>query len=724
MNLFGLASGLVLIHASQTGPAPASAPESAPAPATAPATAPAAEIITMPDGSRWSVDAEGNLTPVVDEARTVVVTGSRVRELAEKGAVKVETITSQDLVERGGRTLADALRDEAGVQVTSSLGSGKSVIMDGLDGKYVLVLVDGRPVYGRVNSELDFSRVNVNPETIDRIEIVRGPMSALYGSEALGGVINIITKQSREKLEANVGIETMVLAKELNQPNAPVETALTGYIGGRHDKFAGKATAVGVLARPYDVGKDGKTDSPGRSQGGLGAEAKFYATDRLSLTGYAEAQQVGLDAKVSADAPFSERMRDQNLALGIGLENSVGHDDTIKFDLRGDRFEHRFLRVTSAADQGERENLRTLSIQSQLRSELTYDAPLLRKLPFADRLDLVIGATGTTEEVARSDGAGTDTLSGNHGRITGALYSEVFYQPWDFVTLIPGLRVDGSSGGWEYDKLDAESHPINPHTTNLWAVGPKISTRLDGPWGLALRASYGEGFRVPSFEERFLYFDHSELGYVIWGNEFLKPEKSRGVRIGALASPNDRFSAEAEFYLDLLEDLIGIYGVGKNENGIDQYMYFNYARAYTSGINISAKAKRLADTVDVAVSYQYLINAVDAGMCPTENYYESYFCADVTSLPLRPAHSGNVRLSWTAPRTATRIYWVFAFMSERPVDAQTTLPAFGIASVGLRQPITEKAEVTALLDNVTNAYHPIYGPKPGRAFTLSVRASY
>jgi outer membrane cobalamin receptor len=109
--------------------------------------------------------------------------------------VTAESINAEDLRRRGARTLGDVLRQTAGIQVNGSRGIGEEVTLDGLDGRHVLVLIDGRPVVGKVNNRVDVSRIAVSPESVKKIEIIRGPMSAVYGSEAIGGVINIITKK-------------------------------------------------------------------------------------------------------------------------------------------------------------------------------------------------------------------------------------------------------------------------------------------------------------------------------------------------------------------------------------------------------------------------------------------------------------------------------------------------------------------------------------------------
>ena len=122
------------------------------------------------------------------------------------------------------------------------------------------------------------------------------------------------------------------------------------------------------------------------------------------------------------------------------------------------------------------------------------------------------------------------------------------------------------------------------------------------------------------------------------------------------------------------------------------------------------------------VGYQYLINAVDSSSCPSGN---PWFCSvdeGAVSLPLRPAHSLDVNARFRVEATGTVIFLRGDLMSERPIDAVSVAPASFVTAFGLRQSLFEHVEGTVSVDNVFDAYHPIYGPKPGRALMVGVRA--
>lgn len=683
------------------------------------------EILVLDDGSRWLVDADGNMYPLAEKAAEIVVTGSRLGEREDQRSVKVDQVDAQEIAERGDRNLADLLADEVGVQVTSSLGTGKSIIMDGLDGKYVLVLVDGRPVYGRVNSRLDLSRVDIDPETIERIDIVRGPMSAIYGSEALGGVINIITRKPSQDLKASLALDQLIIPKDLLSPGSGLQTVGSAHLSGSAGMFAGTLDLSGSWARPYDRDGDGKTDLSGRSQGKLRSQIDAYLSPRQKMSVYTNLSNVVLDAKVTASAPFANRLRDNAWTLGTSLDQSLRSEDALKADLRFDNFEHLSQRATQIGNYTN-ENTRTRIRQHQLRSDLSYSAPLLSKQDWVYDLRYVVGAMGSAEHASRTNDLGLETLQGQHGRVLAAAFGELRYQPWQFLSIVPGLRADLATGSLEaIGPVADDGQPSAVHSHNDYNLGPKLSLRANGPWGLALRASYGEGFRTPTFLERYLVFDHSEQGFYILGDPYLRPERSRGLRVAALAQPIGRLQLEAEYYINLLQDLIDYAYVGDTDDGLQIFRSTNIARAYTSGLNLSANMRNIGDRVDVQISYQYLLAAVDSSQCSADN---PYFCDNVTSLPLRPAHSAHGKITWHNDRIGTRLFAHIELMSERPQiedDGQyLEIPGHALVGLGWRQKISPKTEFSLLVDNLTDAYHPIYGPKPGRSVWLGFRAQH
>lgn len=702
----------------------------------APADALEGDILEI-DGELYQVHGGKLYTlddPALEDPRhTITVTGSRVD--TRQKTVRAEVVDAAKLRESGARTLAEVLEDQAGIQINSSLGLGQEVQLDGLDGRHVLILIDGRPVNGRVNNRVDVGRLPVSGGSVERIEIVRGPMSALYGSEALGGVVNIVTKKPAQALggeaelswQLSSGVQGWSAGLHGRGGAGPVALRLdvNGNVlpaidrGGVEDVLDddGNVTGQRILDTP-----DGKADLPDRRQAGLHGEAALTlpgALESTSVRASLDSSMSQSSARISPAVPFRDRARNVEHSAAVLVESDVG-EGTVAADLRIGRYRHVFDKLAAgSADEPPpfcndlpwdpacpaNPDLRTDAHLAESRLELRGSTPLLADAPGAVELSLAGGVVLARQQARRSNGDGEDTLPGGGERDQASLYAEVLWRPLPELTLLPGFRADAYTPAVDDGSV---------------ALGPKLALHYELPWGVDLRASYGRGFRLPSFEERLLRFDHSELGYIVEGNPDLKPEKSHGVRGEVAWAPVDELEVSVESYLNLLEDLIGEDLQG-NQDGTPVFSYANRARAYTSGVNVRAALGPWAG-LGLDVGYQYLINAVDSSACPGSN---PWFCAPeegAVSLPLRPAHSVDANARFRVDATGTVLFLRADLMSERPLDAVNVAPASLTASFGVRQTLLEHIEGSVSLDNLFDAYHPLYGPKPGRALLVSLRA--
>ncbi|MGB1248225.1 MAG: TonB-dependent receptor, partial [Chitinophagales bacterium] len=143
------------------------------------------------------------LFPYESEINEVVITGLSAEEEVEESMYEVAVIKQDEIESKGANNLRDALMSEMNVRIQQDGVLGSNVSLQGLDGANVKIMIDGVPVVGRVNGNIDLSQINLN--NIERIEIIEGPMSVIYGTDAIAGVINLITKSSQDnKWDGNV----------------------------------------------------------------------------------------------------------------------------------------------------------------------------------------------------------------------------------------------------------------------------------------------------------------------------------------------------------------------------------------------------------------------------------------------------------------------------------------------------------------------------------------
>jgi outer membrane receptor for ferrienterochelin and colicins len=142
-------------------------------------------VVVGRDGLTLRVDMRETMVPLGE----IIVTAARREQRLADAVVETELITTRDL-QRGQSDLASILTDRVGIQLDGGVPSGTGVQLRGFGSRRVLVLLDGQPLVGRVNGTMDLARLPVSG--IERIEIVKGPQSTLYGTDAIGGVINVI----------------------------------------------------------------------------------------------------------------------------------------------------------------------------------------------------------------------------------------------------------------------------------------------------------------------------------------------------------------------------------------------------------------------------------------------------------------------------------------------------------------------------------------------------
>ena len=152
--------------------------------------------------------------PAAAEERedTVVVTASATEQNLKDAPASISVITQQDLQKKPIQNLKDVLQEVPGIQLTNEGDNRQGVSIRGLSSSYTLILVDGKRVNSRnaVFRHNDFDLNWIPVDAIERIEVVRGPMSSLYGSDALGGVVNIITRKVGKAWHGTVSLDSTI----------------------------------------------------------------------------------------------------------------------------------------------------------------------------------------------------------------------------------------------------------------------------------------------------------------------------------------------------------------------------------------------------------------------------------------------------------------------------------------------------------------------------------
>ncbi|HEY3637413.1 MAG TPA: TonB-dependent receptor [Rhizomicrobium sp.] len=483
---------------------------------------------------------------------TVVVTATRTPTPEAKIASSITVITAKDIAAKQQQTLPDVLADAPGLNVLQSGGPGgqTSVFMRGTDSNHVKVLVDGIDMSDPSSPTGTFDFGQFLTQDIERVEILRGPQSGLYGSDAIGGVINIITKSGSGPLQATGDIEGGSF-DTFNQ---------AGTVSGSEDQFHYAATiehywSGSTPVTPLDLLAPGehRVDD---SYGNVTASTKlgYDITDNLDL---------GLVARyTNSQLDFTG----ENYFTGFP-DATQSHQGILQYDTRGTA--HLVL------GDGFFEQTLGIAYHSIDSTQASPDGPTAYylgdrtkvdwqgNLKFSDDEILVLGAEHEHDGIREPISAGMDIDSG-YGELQSTFGN--FYNS-------AAVRFDDNS---------------NFGSEATWRVAPAY---LIADTGTKLEASVGTGFKAPTLSEMFQNFP----AYGFYGNPNLRPETSLGYDMGfeqSLFDEKVRFGAT--YYRNDIKNLI---------NGTFT-TYVNIGKAETDGVEAFA-AWQILPTLNLRADYTY-----------------------------------------------------------------------------------------------------------------------
>ncbi|MEP7346578.1 MAG: TonB-dependent receptor [Gemmatimonadaceae bacterium] len=461
--------------------------------------------------------ANASLAQAIVPLSAVIVTAARREQRLADAVVETELIGRNEIEESGAGDLAAVLARRTGMELDGGIPAGAGVQIRGMDSRRVLVLLDGQPVAGRINGNFDLSRLPVG--AVERIEIVKGPQSTLYGSEAMGGVINIVTRRAPVDVPF-VGSLSMTGGSSGRRDAAGevgIRRGALGFLvnGGRRaiELVPGRAGDAGTFARRWDGSANvrwGGTSARWTELSTLGVvERQRYRTGQLF--NFADNTQLG--ATWSAVTDIGEKGGRVTATASLSQFEHLSRASTL------DR---------PVSDSGARDR------QRLLHSTLLYNTVVRRV-----SIDAGLDATRESIDADRVQAPSKTTI-----------ITEPFLQAtrtWGTLTLTPGLRLTAS---------DRWGNFVAPRLAGLWRPVPAV----------AVRGSLGQGFRAPDFKELYLNFVNTAVGYAVRGNPDLQPESSTSASLGAEWDAPSRYGRLTTFrqaYHDFIEtgepDLSGSY---------------------------------------------------------------------------------------------------------------------------------------------------------------------
>ncbi len=581
----------------------------------------------------------------------LVVTTTMTKKSIKEAPGSVEVITRQKIGDMNAQTLAEAVENAAGLVVTMETGRNKRPSIRGTGAKHTLILIDGRRIASGFKSYTGMEQIPV--DMIDHIEVVRGPASALYGSDAMGGVINVITRKTPDKF-------TLEATGQLGQ-----STYAEGQIGVGQALVGGGFGDLGVLLSGSFRHKDGydrdnaAPDDGDDSRLGSVAGRVSYDISKFHhlLTGFEYMEKT---AQGLRDLQNMDRERDaDDDRLNLFLEYNGKLSPVSNLMLRANHSTHEAAieidpptSMTPGAIVDENHSKRQLD---QLEGRFTS--------LFFDRHMVTIGAEGREEK--RTDDSG---LAHDITNLSFLIQDE--YQITDRFYLLLGGRVDEHS--------DFNSH-----------FSPRASATFALMENFRIKTSAGKGFRAPDINELHIPMYMKRGKEIYQPNSDLDPEESTSFELsleGEIQKFYGRITGFQNDISDLIEPVFD-YTTGSGKSKKDYYIYKNISKARMRGVEMEAG-------IDLPLGFDISGNLtfLDAENKDTGE-----------SLENRPDISGFVKLGYVNPDLGIRTSLRLTHIGEREFDAGDEA-AVTRADFKISKKLTRQMEFYTGVNNIANAY--------------------
>lgn len=656
-----------------------------------------------------------------EEDDVIVVSGSAVEEdsnAAQKTTQQVKVVSSQEIKESGAKNVSDVLRTvpEVTVNAQSSANATETISMQGLSSEYVKILVDGIALGTDIDGST--SVFNLPVEDIERIEVISGAGSVMYGSNAMGGVINIITKKIKNeydgvKFHFNLADEASFSPSTFNWRNYS-----SGGLSVAGEKLSGNLSA----SYDYAPGKEKSTWDA------LAGTIKYYESTKKTLAFVRVSGEYKDDwGKLGAYGLFNDSYQIGNFTkTGYDKGSTLDYDtNRLEGGLNGQYIFDSNLNFTAFS------SVKTYNLDTtyEVKAGTNSSSSTTKSNSLNWETDVRSNwKIGNFNEAIFGLNAIFDTINGNSftERKSESQFS-AFAQ--DTITLfdkkfqiVPGARftfVPGNFGNSSDDNSDDADEKI------LMQAVPNLGFKFEPNQNTTLKLSYGMGYRVPSLRQKYWVFRHNYApgsgNFILYGNPNLKAEKSHGINFSVNQNIFNLFAVNFSSYFNFINDLIdSVVTDATSSPQIREYQNVDKAITYGASVSLNASLNNLEFKLGYTFSKAKSFN----------DDLDSW-----QDLALRSTHRITARASYLIPFIETKFSVNGEWNSPQILSTGTALKTpdyFMIASTLSKRFFDEKLEVyfrcDNLLDNLnfvngTNGENQktYYGLNDGRTFTLGAR---
>ena len=542
-------------------------------------------------------------------ADTIVISANRDKQNIIDANESISVVSQDEVLLQGADTVADALQDAPSVLLVNDGTPGlKRVSIRGESAYRTLVMVDGQRITDQKTKS--GAPLLINPFFIDQVEVVKGPAAVLYGSDAMGGAVNVITKKpSEDKLSTQVGL--------LYNGS---DNAFSEYLNlsGTIENFSYALGLVNTDAQDLYISDREKIDNTSYRNKGVNAYLAWQATDDLKFEYKSEYFDVDAHTASSTGIPGYAEFR-AHIPKWRRVKHSLGFELTDLNDYVSS------LKASVFMQQNDKDFNSSVTRQgpfvSVLNEEDSYGANLQAQFTLGKYFSLITGYDGERSQLKSNSFVGLGTKNINlHDRdfsqITHGLYvllSTKFNEKFTLNTAVRYNKVDTEAGSSFINGIKFHGFADEVNEKAVLSAGLVYKPLANVSW----RLNWSQGYRVPNIQEMYLYTFTGELQV---GNPSLKPETSDNYEIGfkyegdLITSDFTVFYSDADDYIETVErdDLFP----GMNIP-FRTFTYNNIASAKTYGADWSLQLN--FDSFEPYLDISFIKRKYDTGSIETYN---------------------------------------------------------------------------------------------------------
>lgn len=589
---------------------------------------------------------------------TLVLSAASVGVDAQSAPASVTVITGEELETAGFTDLTDAIRGVPGVSVAGG-ADAENIFIRGLPSEYTLVLVDGVRLNSRTsrtNGSGGVDQYYIPPASaIDRVEVVRGPMSSLYGSDAMGGVVNVITKPVAPEWTGSVTLEGTSPANGKDSSQRQLSYHLSGPIAGEK---------LGLTLWGRKLEREASTKVEGGAY--FGADDRTVNDHNARLTWapsvdhevFLQFGKTDMSRESASLTRASSEFEDTRRTVALGYNGFVGGWD---------------MTALLAREEAKRETSTSRTGRAPEITTTTLDAKISRPLTWQGEHEFTFGIQVMKTELSDQNlGLGLRSHD-SFDNTQAAIFAEDVWALTERLNLTLGAR---------YTDDDTFGGKLTPRAYATYALTDQLT----------LAGGVSTGYRTPEVREiADGYYSCTGGGCsraVVPGNPDLKPEESTSYELGLRFDNGTTRAGIVGFHTDF-KNRIDSRDTGLQYSGsTDLYEWYNIGKARVQGLELEA-GHFLSDALEISGSYTYTTSEQLTG--------------DEKGEPLArtPKHQAALRLDWATPLSGLDA-WTEATYFGAATTGGETYDGYTTVDIGARYTVNDMLSVNAAIYNVAD----------------------